>query len=163
VTSEEHNRYLAWAFIAHGGFQLFVLLLMMSVFGLVFAIPSEPGGPPAGFFIVLFGFIFLFQTLFAVPSFVAAYSLFKRKRWARIASILAGVLSAMNVPIGTAVCGYALWFFLGDRWKDVYRDGFGAQTGAALLNQAPEARWSGYHTNERGEVIFTPVEPPDWR
>jgi hypothetical protein len=106
-----------------------------------------------------------------VPSFTAAYALLKRKSWARVAAIVAGVVSAMNVPLGTAACAYSLWFFLGDNWKEIYHPALHFEdiedsapiSDPRQLTAARDARWSGYHTNEKGEIIFHPVEPPDWR
>lgn len=65
--------------------------------------------------------MFLFQAMFAVPAFVAAFALFKKRPWARTASIVAAALAAMNVPVGTLACVYAFWFFLGENWKNVYQ------------------------------------------
>lgn len=166
MTNSEHNKYLAFSFIGHGSFQLLITIVMLALFGLIFSIPDQPGQapPPTDFFLVLFGFIFLFQMLFVVPSFVAAYALLKRKSWARIASVVAGVIAAMNVPFGTLACVYSLWFFLGENWKEIYLEEYPRSFGS-LLGEAEEceARWTGYRTNEQGEIIFHSIPPPEWR
>ena len=113
--------------------------------------------------LVMMGFVAFFQMLFIAPSFVAAYALRNKKPWARLASIIAGVVSAVNVPLGTAACVYAMWFFFGENWKEVY-----AQPDARLaerhqLSSDLEAKWTGIQTDERGEVTFRRVDPPDWR
>ncbi len=166
MTNEEHNKYLAWAFIGHGSFQLFMTLLIIAIFGLALGLPDQPGEtpPPVEFLLVIFGFIFVFQMLFVIPSYVAAFALLKRKSWARIASIVAGMVAAMNVPFGTLACVYSLWFFLGDNWKQIYGDKWeGTATGMPQLAAEREMRWTGYRTDERGEIVFHKVEPPDWR
>ena len=142
--------------------------LLMIAFVLMFAfLPDQPGGgPPPAFLAVMFLFVFVFQMLFALPSFIAAYGLRKKKSWARIASIVAAVVSGMNVPVGTAACVYALWFFLGENWKEVYPEATSSgQANAESLRLAHdrETRWTGYQTNEKGEYTFNQVEPPDWR
>lgn len=166
MTNEQHNKYIGWSFLAHGAFQLLMTLMIGLIFFFIFTIPDQPGqpGPPPEFFGLIFGFMLVFQMLFVVPSLVAAYAVFKRKKWARIVSIVAGVLGAMNVPIGTAACVYSLWFFLGENWKSIYGDG-AVETGRdpRVISRGEEARWSGYQTNEQGEVTYRPVEPPDWR
>ena len=167
MTNEQHNQYLSWAFIGHAGFQG-LLALMMMVMMVIFSQPFGPGrgGPPTGMFIFMFGFISLIYIGFAVPSVIAAYGLRKKKRWARVASIVAGVVAAMNVPIGTAACVYAMWFFLGDNWKEVYPEvAFGKDEKAKALQLAHdrETRWTGYQTDEKGEITFNTVDPPDWR
>ncbi len=169
MTNEQHNSYLSWAFIAHGTFQMLMGLLMLAFMSMFLFIPDDPGpggAPPAVFFGIMFGFIFIFQLAFALPSFIAAYGLRKKKHWARMASIVASVLAAMNVPIGTAACVYALWFFLGDNWKEVYPEAASNKDGEVKTLQLAhdrDTRWTGYQTNEKGEVIFNPVDPPDWR
>ncbi len=165
MTNEEHNKYIAYAFIAHGGLQLLMLLLMAVMFFFIFSIGKPPGepGPPMEFFGFFFGILFLVQMIFTTPAFVAAYGLLKRKGWARIASIIAGILSSMSVPIGTAACVYALWFFFGDQWKSVYPQ---SPTNDHNQNQLPyggESRWGGHVMDEDGEVVYRHQEPPDWR
>lgn len=82
MADEQHNKYVAYSFIAHGAFQLFFMLLF-AVFFLTFfiSIPSRPGepAPPFAFFGAAFGFMIVFQAIFTAPSFVAAYALLKRK------------------------------------------------------------------------------------
>ena len=169
MTNEQHNNYLSWAFIGHGVFQTMMGLLMLAFMSIFFFIPDQPGPgepPPMAFVVVMFLFVFAFQMLFALPSFMAAYGLRKKKKWARMASIVAGVVAAMNVPIGTAACVYAMWFFFGENWKEVYPEvAFEKveKAKALQLQHERETRWTGYQTNEKGEVTYHTVEPPDWR
>ncbi len=165
MTNDDHNKYLAWAFLGHGLFQMLIAFLLLAVLIFAMTIPGQPGQtPPIEFLLMIFGFMFVFQMLFVGPSFVAAYGLLKRKSWARIASIVAAVVSAMNVPFGTLACVYALWFFLGDNWKEIYQEySADARTTPRQLAEEREIRWTGYHTNEHGETVFHPVDPPDWR
>lgn len=166
MTNEQHNTFVGWTFVAHAAFQFLMLLMMGLIFGLVFSIPTRPGepSPPPVFFGVFFGFMLLLQLAFIIPSLAAAYGIFKRRSWARVASIVAGVLGAMNVPIGTAACVYSLWFFLGDNWKSVYgENAISEEQTRQLIVESNNAKWSGFKTNERGETVFVPVEPPDWR
>lgn len=166
MTNEQHNRYIAYTFLGHGIFQLFMLLIIGAMFFFMFSFPGRSGDPdpPMEFFGLFFGFMILFQLAFTVPSFVASYALLRRKSWAKIASIIAGVLASMSVPVGTAACVYSLWFFLGDNWKSVY----GGERGTSVpephqIAYGQESRWGGYQTDETGEVTYRPAEPPDWR
>jgi hypothetical protein len=165
MTDEQHNKYIAWAFLGHAAFQLLMLLLMIAMFSMFLFI--EPGNgqgpPPPAFFAIMVGFVSIFYLLFTLPSLIAGYGLLKRKSWARTASIVAAVLAAMNVPIGTAACVYSLWFFLGDNWKSVYPPQPTGNTHPQILTPGMEARWTGYQQDEQGEIIFRPVEPPEWR
>ena len=161
MTPEEHNKYLSWTFLANGLFQGAMLLL---VFGFLIAIfLSDPpvNGFPAGFFAAFFSAILLINLAFISPNFVAYYALKNRKPWARIASIVAGVLSSMNVPVGTAACIYALWFFFGDEWKAVYPDVAGLDR--RMIAESSHPNWDGHYVREDGEVVYRPTSPPDWR
>jgi hypothetical protein len=150
--------------MAHGAFQLMMTFIIGVIFAFVLTIPDRPGAPPppAFLFFFIFAFMLVFQLLFIIPSFVAAFGLLKQKSWARVASIVAGILAAMNVPFGTAACVYSLWFFLGENWKEVYQPSRTAEQNPQL-QQAIESRWTGFKTDEKGEVSFHHVDPPDWR
>ena len=166
MTGEEHNKYVGFTLLAHGVFQLFMLLMVGLIFFFIFSIPDRPGqpSPPPEFFGLIFGFMLVFQLLFVIPSFIAAYGVFKCKSWARVAAMIAGVLGAMNVPIGTAACVYSMWYFLGENWKPVYRMQDGPrETPRQVTAPSNETRWTGYQTNEKGEVTYQPFDPPDWR
>lgn len=168
MTNEQHNKYLGIAFLAHGGFQLLMMLLMVTMFGgAMMLIPNQPGRaePPRAFFLIIIGFVALVQSVFATPSFVAAYALLKRKSWARLSAIIAAVMSAMNVPIGTAVCVYALWFFCGENWKEIYQPALINAGGARphLSGQADAAAWTVNQNREPSRDYAPPPPPPDWR
>lgn len=45
----------------------------------------------------------------AVLAFVAGYGLLTRRPWARIVAMVAGVLSLLKIPFGTALGIYTLW------------------------------------------------------
>lgn len=166
MTDEQHNKYIAFTFLAHGSFQLLMMLLMgLMMFFFIFS-PTRPGDPrpPMEFFGVFFGIMFFVQMIFTAPSFVAAYALLKRKSWARLASIIAGVLSAMSVPVGTAACVYAMWFFFGENWKNIYQhnekfdDGY--REHLQLMDRQPWAEASAHEFKYEEKRSTT---PPDWR
>jgi len=77
-------------------------------------------GPPPAFFGAIMIFAALFNIVLTIPSLVAAYALLKRRPWAKIAGIIAGALSAMSFPMGTAVAVYTFWFLFSDAGKQVY-------------------------------------------
>ena len=164
MTDEEHNRYIAWAFLANGIFQSVIVLFMFVIlFAFLGAGASDPEFP-AGFFAAVFGFALSINLVFLSPNFVAAYGLFKKRPWARIAGIVAAALSAMNVPLGTLAAVYSFWFFCGDQWRSVY-----PETSARDRDERPQlnsynpSRWEGYTRDEEGAYIHRTPPPPDWR
>jgi len=167
MTNEEHNKYISWLFLAHAGFQLLMLLIMAAFFlTFMFSIPTRPGvpGPPAAMFIVMIAFVSVIQLIFTTPSVVAFYALRKKKPWARMAAIVAGIMSAMHLPVGTAATVYSMWFFMGENWKEVYPEQAGPTTAPQQLSEYDTEKWEGgFKTDEQGRAVFTQAEPPDWR
>ncbi len=164
MTNEEHNKYIAWAFLANGLFQSVMVLFIFAM--MFFWLSLAPGGGdvPPGLFAVIFGFAGIINLIFLSPNFVAAYALLKKKPWARIASIVAAALSAMNVPLGTLAAVYSLWFFCGDQWKSVYPEADGRPLAEPLrITPAPETNWEGYTKEEEGAFVYRTPPPPDWR
>jgi hypothetical protein len=156
MTPEQHNKYLAVAHLVYGGLFLLFMMAMIVMFVFIIALEmgkqQQPNDPPAAFFIFLFGFMFVFYTLIVVPSFVAGYALLKRKPWARIASIIGGVVAGMNFPLGTAVCVYTLWFLFSEPGKLLYDR-------PANALPSPPTSSSNAAINSREQQY----QPPDWR
>jgi len=161
MTNEQHNKFIGIAFLVHGIVYLLASIAIIAIFILVFALSSrapEDDGPNQIVFVFFAIAVFVQLFIFVAPSFVAAYGLLNRKSWARIAAIIAGVVSAMNVPIGTAACIYALWFFFGENWKTVYPEAGGLPR---------RELQSGYESTRSAKDEFNfenaPTTPPDWR
>ncbi len=123
MTSQEHNKFVAAAFFVYGCMQAMVSILI-GFFMLAFmaAIPEREAVefPPFAIFGIVMMVVILIQMAFAMPSFIAAYALWKRKSWAKPAGLVGAVLAAIHFPIGTGVCAYAFWFLLGDAGKEIY-------------------------------------------
>ena len=169
MTDEEHNKYIAWAFLANGLFQLMMLVFIFVFLFFIFALEPPGRGDefPAAFFAFTFGFAAIINLIFLSPDFIAAYGILKKKPWARIAGIIAAALSAMNVPLGTLAAVYSLWFFCGEQWKSVYPEvaAKGANGGGALTEGEynPATNWEGYTRDEEGAFVHRTPPPPDWR
>jgi hypothetical protein len=63
--------------------------------------------------------IIVFQALL---SFIAAWGLFERQSWGRIAAIVAAVFSLWRIPFGTALGIYTLWVLLPASSEVEYRN-----------------------------------------
>ncbi|MCA1590004.1 MAG: hypothetical protein LC734_06345 [Acidobacteria bacterium] len=168
MTNEQHNTYTAYTFIAHGLFMLFITAMVGLIFFVISTVPDEPGNPtpPRLFFGIMFAFIAAFYSFFMIPSFIAAYGILKKRPWARLSAIIAGAIAAVNVPVGTAACVYALWFFLGDNWKSVYPDATDSAGVHEEYAQIPYGDESGWQSRASEEFAFRENDmrnPPDWR
>jgi len=158
MTPEEHNKYVGIAHLVYAGVHLLLVLLFMLFFLAMFmsATPSGPEGPPIGFMIAMWAFFSIFYGAFIIPSFIAGFGLLKRKKWAKTAAIIAGVLAAMFFPIGTAVCVYTFWFLFSEHGKVLYeRPAYPLPTAPAWNRDLPGSK--------KGPSYIPPASPPDWR
>jgi hypothetical protein len=159
MTSEQHNRYVAYSLLGYAGFQLFWLFVMVLWF--VFIFGTIGPAPPALFLWLAGTMMFIFFSIFTVPSVVAGWAMIKRKPWARVAGIVAAALAAMSAPVGTAACVYSLWFWTSDRWKEVYDDVSERDRSMLGLNRAEDFQPADHlHDVVQRDWI---KEPPDWR
>lgn len=163
MTNEDHNRFIAYSFFVNAGFYLLILLFMIVMFGLMMPPPGVPG-PPRGFFVIMMGFMTVLYSIFMVPSIIAGYGLLKKKPWARIVSIIAGIIAGMNFPIGTGACVYALWFFFSDNWKEIYDEpSYAERFEQRQLTYGVESQRAAYEAEAGRQPDFQYREPPDWR
>jgi hypothetical protein len=161
MTLEQHNKYLGYSHLAYAAFHslmgLFFGAIMLVVLGTA---PTSGRGnePPAGFFILMACLILVFTVGWTIPSMIAAYGLLKRKRWAKVAGIVAGVFAATQMPVGTAVCVYTFWFLFSENGRQLY------DRPAHSLPPAPPADWASLNRQtEETSQYKPPISPPDWR
>ncbi|HXT62216.1 MAG TPA: hypothetical protein VN696_04195 [Pyrinomonadaceae bacterium] len=110
---------------------------------------SRQPPPPMAFIAIMCGFILVVTIGWAVPSMIASYALLKRKRWAKTATVVAGVCAAPQMPLGTAVAVYTFWFTFGEiggRFLDSQSKGLPAQE---------------YKVDDQNRFIS--ATPPNWR
>jgi hypothetical protein len=168
MTPEEHNKTLSTLHFVYGGLQVLMVLVMVG-FLLFFAglISNAPGGDgsEAVFIIGIMAVAVFFSLVFTIPSFVAGYGLSKRRHWAKLWGIIAGVVAGMSFPLGTALCVYSIWFLLGGCGREIYEE---SQTQPrrkrreALYGAPPPAGWAAPYASREREYA-PPSEPPDWR
>lgn len=162
MTNEQHNRYIAYSFFGFAGTQMFWLVLMLAWFTFFLnSIPVKPGEPdPAPIFGIMMVFVSFFFLLFTVPVIVAGWAMLKKKPWARIAAIIGAIAASMSVPFGTAACVYALWFWMGDNWKEVYAESGESARPVLGLESADEFQPADEFRKTEQDWL---KEPPDWR
>ena len=151
MTPDEHNKWLGYAHLAyaslHAAMGVFFGVMMAVIF---ITVPSSPRQqpPPPAFIAIMFAFILVMMVGWVVPSIIASYALLKRKRWAKTASIVAGVFAAAQMPLGTAVAVYTFWFTFGEMGRRLY------DQSKAL--PAPDSE-------VKDQNRFISAAPPDWR
>lgn len=168
MTPQDHNKVLGIMHLVYGGFFALMTLLMLVItlfmWPLMNSLPQEPNAPPAGFFVAIMGFVVVLYGILSVPSLVAGYGMLKRRSWARIAAIVASVLSAISFPFGTALCVYSLWFLFGDAGKNFHQSLAGGDRYGALGDAtASSYGWDAQRSEGREREYAPPAQPPSWR
>ena len=176
MTLEEHNKTLG---ILHIVYAALHTLLMLGVFGFMLfffrmagaELRNQPGAPPEALMLVFVLLGAVFALIFTVPSYVAGYAMLKRKPWARVASLVAAVIEVMNVPFGTALGVYALWFLFGKGQAlyagDALTPGRQQQPSLNEPRRAADSEWfrgaRPGQASDGGREYAASGPPPDWR
>jgi len=105
-----HIKILAWLHIVFGLFSAFIAVVVLG--GTV--VGAEFAGSFANSAIVGLagGFAAIFLGVMAALQLLAGWGLLQRKPWARILTIVLGVISLIRFPLGTALGVYTLWVLL---------------------------------------------------
>ena len=77
-----------------------------------FAAQEDPGVQDAAWvFELISGFIWAIAILFLVPRLIVGFGLAQGKKWANIPGLVFGVISLINIPLGTLLGIYAILVF----------------------------------------------------
>lgn len=152
MNATDHKRNLAIIHLVYGIFSSLMLLLMVFFVVLMLGIGIGTGDGFALIFAAIVGFVVLANVVLTVPSFVAWYSLWKKKSWAKTANIVAAIVEGLNVPVGTAICVYTLWVMLSVD-----------QTPGPLQLPPKPPEWAGTPKQQPEMQYVPPAAPPDWR
>ena len=88
----------------------FFILLAAVIVVIGTSIPIFAGAGTDGFIPLGIGFaVALVLSLVALPFFLAALGLWKNKSWGAAMAIVAAVINAFNIPLGTALTVYTFW------------------------------------------------------
>jgi hypothetical protein len=167
MTTQDHNRMLGIFQLIYGGLHV-VGLLFLIPFLFIFMSNLPRPMPPELMPImnIMLTFAVVLNLIFAIPTFVAGYALLKHKSWARMASIVAGVVEVMNLPLGTALGVYTFWFMFSDAGKQFYArpDAFSAPRYSLPEAAQPSTWWREEAASVRHEQEpIGRAQPPDWR
>jgi hypothetical protein len=130
MTVIEHNKILAIGFAVFAAIFAFTFLLLMvgsvGVFvalGITFA--NETGNSKEAGIGIIGGvvaviFYGLLGAIFVLPTALASWKMLKRRRHARIWGIIAAILVAPIMPLGTMFGIYGLWFLFSAEGRRFY-------------------------------------------
>jgi hypothetical protein len=120
MTTEEHNQTLATLHFIYGamhGLTLAGLLLLVIV--VRFAAPGTSSISTLWIGLGSLIFVILLLVVGLLPLAVG-FGLKKRRRWARPLGLFLGVISLINIPVGTALGIYAIKFFRSEGGVKLY-------------------------------------------
>lgn len=124
MTAKDHNKTLGILFLVWGGLQALGLLISLFMFGGMGAALVATGKNDeqigGAVFLGLALFIGVISIAILVPTLMAGFKLLKAQRSARTWAIAAAIIALINIPLGTALGVYALWFLFGEEGKRFY-------------------------------------------
>jgi len=128
MTAKEHNKLVSIFMLAHGGLQIFGVIIMALIYGGIGTaiIANARRGEEqmiGGVFIGVMLLVAFISLFFVIPQFVGGWKLLKEKTSARTWGIIASFLCLLSFPFGTAVGIYGLWFLFGEEGKRFYLSG----------------------------------------
>jgi hypothetical protein len=89
--------------------------------GLGFLAAADSGDAVAMPILGLIGTIgLLFFAVLALPGLLAGYGLLKQKKWGQILGIVVGILSLLNIPVGTAIGAYTVFVLFQNSANDYF-------------------------------------------
>jgi len=116
---------LQWYFIVLGGISVLVGLVLPPVFATIMRAAMLEADPELYPISAIFGMIAFFWGFFGVAygtfQILVGVFLGKGKGWARIAALVIGILSLLNIPVGTVLGILCLVFLLGEEGKAYFQ------------------------------------------
>jgi hypothetical protein len=127
MTAKEHNKTLGILFLVYTGLQAFgaILGFFMMIGMLGYFVSGARGRDTAPLVTMMVVFIcaMFFAIVLLIPSLVAGLKMWKGKMSGRTWGIIAAIIALLNIPLGTALGIYALWFLFGEEGKNFYLGG----------------------------------------
>jgi hypothetical protein len=170
MTPQDHNKVIGIMHLIWGGFNALMMLIlfpiMIGIMGPIFR--SDPKLPPefGAFFTFVMVLALVFSLIFSLPPILAGYAMLKRKRWAKVMSIIAACFEALSMPFGTALCVYTLWFHFGPG-QNFNREGetYAPENWRGSLRDGSAYDWESQRAAQtsRPREYTPPPQPPDWR
>ncbi len=129
MTAKEHNKTLGILFLVYTGLQLLgAVVAFFAMVGMLGFIASEARGrdaAPLAIMTVVFICAMFVAVLLLIPSLVAGLKMRKGKLSGRTWGIIAAIIALLNIPLGTVLGIYALWFLFSEGGKNFYLGGGG--------------------------------------
>ncbi len=120
MTRQNHITLLGVLHIARGAL---VLLIGVILFGLLTGVGVISDDSTA---LGVLGFIgtalMLLLVALAIPCVLAGIGVLLRREWGRITALVVGILSLIDIPIGTAIGVYSIWILMNDETRALFQN-----------------------------------------
>ena len=121
----EHIRILGWLHVVLNGMTaLGVLLFWLVTSGMIAFLGASSGGHSGGFLLAGGFMMVLMGAIFAATlvGIAVGFGLLNRASWARIGSVVIGILHLASFPFGTALGVYTLWVMFNPETEALFRN-----------------------------------------
>ncbi len=120
MTQQNHITLLGVLHIARGAL---ILLIGIIIFGLLAGIGVISDDSTA---LGVLGFVgtalMLLLVALAIPCVLAGIGVLLRREWGRITALVVGILSLIDIPIGTAIGVYSIWLLMNDETRELFQN-----------------------------------------
>jgi ABC-type sulfate transport system permease subunit len=129
MTAQDHNKTLGILFLIFGSVNILLLIpVALQTTQALKGIEDNAALSPnpesvhnaMGLLMILLIVLGVFSLASSIMEIVAGFGLFKRQTWAPAAATIAAIVSLINLPIGTVLGIYALWFLFGSKGRNFY-------------------------------------------
>ena len=122
MTPKEHNKIIGILHLVEGALQIFgAILIAAFIFGAGYYLQWNEDLKSYGNLLFIIGIIFApLSLLFAFINLFAGWKILKEKPGARTWVIVASIICLFNIPVGTIIGVYSLWFLFGVEGKALY-------------------------------------------
>ena len=135
MEKEKHIAILGMLHIAWGSLILLIGILAFMFFA---GIGLFTGDPQAMGILGIVGTVaVLFMGAIALPGILAGVGLLQRREWGRIVALVVGIVSLIDIPIGTALGVYTIWVLLDEDIKKAFTGGTTVDVLAAQHSPSP--------------------------
>jgi hypothetical protein len=112
MTRQNHITLLGVLHIARGVFVFLVGIALFAVLTGVGIISED--NTAMGVLGIIGMVILLLLVALAIPNIIAGIGVLLRREWGRIMALVVGIISLIDIPIGTAVGVYSIWVLMND-------------------------------------------------
>lgn len=108
---DQHRKVLGILYLVFGGLWALGGIALMAVF-MAGALPEARTGPERAVILMVGVAGGLLLLGLAAVGIIGGVGMLRRRAWAKVPTLIAGLLGLLHFPIGTALGIYTLWFWL---------------------------------------------------